>query len=699
MRTPSLVLALLTAAACAELPAPAPLPEDLDNPAFPRFPDRPAQPPAAQRAGLTTFGGPSACADLEQHLEDRAVTEMRVRLEQNRAWALQRRQWEEDGGGGWGSADSGSAAGGGAGGGSGTSGGPTEFTTTNLQEATVDEPDFVKNDGTRLFVLSGRRLYTVSTWPATALATRGSLDLTGRPLEMFLDGTRLLVFSGVFDPAFDAPSWCAQNGWCGDWYTNTVLVTHVDVSDLASPRVVATQRVPGRYESARRVGDVVRLVTTASFPFVDELQTWVDWERQERAPSLEALSALFDRLLLDNAARIRARTLSQWLSAPLLTAGGASQQPALDCTGVWTTNASAHLGLTSVVSLDLSDPLAFSRQALLASVDELYQGPDSLWLGQRQWWWWTSTSTDDATYLYRFDLSQADRVHFVAAGRVDGMPVNQFALDEHQGVLRVATTEWTEGWRTVNRVVTLGTQGDALFELGRTPDLAPGERIMSARFFDDRAYVVTFRQVDPLYVVDLTDPAAPQVVGELKVPGFSSYLHPLDATHLLTIGTYIPEPPASTWTRHLQLQIFDVSNPAVPRQTHRELVGEAYGWSQAQWDHKAFNYFAARGTLAIPFADYAQDAVTGQWSLVSDLRVYRVSAQTGFTSLGRMDMADVVSTECVGWDCWSWWWQPNVRRSVMADDFVYAISNGGVRVADVDALDVPLATARFQPAP
>ncbi len=673
------------------------------EPPGPPLPPDPEQPPAVQRVELTTFSGATACADLEQHLEDRAVLAMTTRVERSRKWALQ--SWEASqgtGGGTGGLQDSGVAPGGSGGGaaGGGTGSGPTDYTTTNTQEVGIDEPDFVKNDGTRLFVLSGRRLYTATTWPVTSLATRGSLALPGRPLEMFLEGNRLIIFSGLFDPAFDAPSWC-QYSSCQDWYVNTVLVTHVDVSDLANPVATGTQRVPGRYESARRVGEVIRLVTTSSFPFVDELPTWVSWEERERATSLLHLSLMHDRLILENTTKIRARTLAQWLPSAVVAAGSTSSTTALDCTGIWTTNASARLGLTNIVSLDLGDPLAFSRQALLAAVDELYQGPDGLYLAQRHWWWWSSNGLDDATYVYRFDVSQPDRVHFAGAGRLDGKPLNQFSFDEHQGVLRVATTQWTQSFDTVNRVVTLGLQQGALVELGRTEDLAPGERIMSARFVGELGYVVTFRQVDPLYVIDLSDPTRPRMVGELKIPGFSSYIHPLDATHLLTIGTYIPEPPATQWTRHLQLQIFDVSDPTRPRQTHTELVGEAWGWSEAQWDHKAFNYFAARGTLAIPFADWYQDEASRQWRLVSDLRVYQVDAQAGFTLKGRMDMADVVaSPDCTnGYGCWSWYWQPNVRRSVMADDFVYAISSGGVRVAHVDSLSTPIATARFDPAP
>ncbi|MEW5740148.1 MAG: beta-propeller domain-containing protein [Myxococcota bacterium] len=692
--------------------------EPLPNPMDPGF-SASQQPTAAKSAALVTFAGSAACMDVEKHLEDRAVLDMRLRVAVSKKYALQ--WWDATHnsgmgggtGGGAGFSDAGSAAGGTGGGASGGSGGggggagsgPTDYTTTNTQVAGVDEADFVKNDGTRLFVLSGRSLFTAATWPASALARRGQVALEGRPAAMFLEGDRVVVFSHGFVAGFDMPSWC-QRGGCGDWYSNATIVSYVDVSDLSAPRVVARQQLAGRYFDARRVGNSMRVVTQHGFPWLDELDTWLDWNVQQSAVSKQALSDAFDALANSNEVSIRQRTLSQWLpDALLLTTAGSSVLP-FNCADVVSTTASARLGVTNVVTLDLADPTQLKRQAMLAQVDELYQSHDALYLSQRHWWWWWFEGQDDVTYVYKFDTRQPDRARYAASARIEGTPLNQFAFDEHRGYLRVATTAWqpvsssgTGAQQSVNRVVVLDEQGGTLVEVGRTEDLAPGERIMSARFIGDTAYVVTFRQVDPLYTIDLSDPAHPRKVGELKIPGFSSYIHPLDATHLLTIGTYIPEVQTDWRERHLQLQIFDVSDLAHPRQTHTQFVGRAWGWSEAQWDHKAFNYFPARGLLAIPFADWFYDQ-NSQWHFVSDLRVFHVDAQAGFEVKGSLDMADVLyrDTSC-STGCWNWYWSPQIRRSVMADDYVYAVSSGGVRVAQVDDLGTPLATALFDPSP
>jgi hypothetical protein len=289
-------------------------------------------------------------------------------------------------------------------------------------------------------------------------------------------------------------------------------------------------------------------------------------------------------------------------------------------------------------------------------------------------------------------------------------------MDEYKGYFRVATTasveteageastSWSGQTTTVNRVNVLAEKAGRLNVIGETKDLARGERIYSVRFMGDRGYVVTFRQVDPLYTLDLSKPTKPVAVGELKVPGFSTYIHPLDPNHLLTIGVHQPDPASGApWSdRSMKLTIFDVTDFAKPKQKFTQLVGTAHGWSEAAYEHKAFNYFAQRGLLAIPFSDYEYDYYGGgdYWSsFVSEVRVYDIDAAKGITPLGALSLRDVyVKQNDYSWNSY---YSPWIRRSVMAADdqgneYVYAIADVGIRVAKVGALDTPLSTALFQ---
>ena len=232
--------------------------------------------------------------------------------------------------------------------------------------------------------------------------------------------------------------------------------------------------------------------------------------------------------------------------------------------------------------------------------------------------------------------------------------------------------------------------------LGTTPAMAEGERIFSARFIGDLGYVVTFRQVDPLFAIDLGDPAAPKVLGELKIPGFSDYMHPLGDDHLLTIGRDIDE--ETLVDRGTALQIFDVSDPTDPKQKFKALVGQ--GFSEANHNHKAFNFYREHGILAFPFVSY-------EGALSSTLELWNVSIDAGLSRRGSVDHSALVLEDCGGsippidgplvadafhQHCG---YLPQVLRGVFIDDYVYSISHGGVLVHDVGDLATPVATAVY----
>ena len=202
------------------------------------------------------------------------------------------------------------------------------------------------------------------------------------------------------------------------------------------------------------------------------------------------------------------------------------------------------------------------------------------------------------TALHRFDISDPLRARYRASGEVTGYVINQFAMSEHDGVLRVASTEfplWWGGAQTDSEsfVTTLEQRGGQLVKLGRQGGLGKGERIFGVRFIGDVGYVVTFRQVDPLYVVDLSRPSDPVVRGELKIRGYSAYLHPLGSDLLLGLGQDATEEGRVLGT---QVSTFDVSDPRRPALLRRVTLGKA--WSEAEWDHHAFLYWP-RATLAV----------------------------------------------------------------------------------------------------
>lgn len=673
------------------------------------------------RLTLENFG---SCDALEQYIEDQAVLDMKLQLDSIKS-------------GGWygpffGRAEATSAppaADSGAG-----AKGPSAYTQTNTQVAGVDEADFVKNDGTRILQLVGQKLYATRSWPANTLAISGSVSIEGYPTQMFLDEkNRVVVFSGVYtkyDGFTDGGGVLAGRGvadiaacagpGCGYYYSNTTKVTVVDVSNIASLKVVGEYYLPGGYADSRRIGSAVRIVLRDSFRWPSTLKWWPESANGElfTKGNEGKLDAAIEVLKADNERLIRGQSLAQWLPAQTRKlADGKTVEIPLSCGDFYKSNGSVHLGVATVATLDLDSTSGspITRTSIMGEVGQIYANKTSLYIASDHWWWFPKPGQTDYTYLHKFDLTDKSRARYVASGGVEGHIVDQFSMDENaSGFFRIATTintrvpdadPKTNPWgrlETTNRITVLKESAGALVVSGKSEEVAKGERIYSSRFVGDRGFVVTFRQVDPLFTFDLSNPAAPKRVGELKVPGFSTYIHPIDANNLLTIGVYMPDPGTGGMVdpreRRLQLSIFDVSDFANPKQKFTQLVGSAYGWSDASYDHKAFNYFAERKLLAIPFSDYTVSTTGDPWgSFSSELRVYNVDATAGFSLRGTVSMKDVYVS--AGSPDFRYYYTPAVRRSVMAtdagQDYVYAVSDAGVRVVTGPTLGTTLGTVIY----
>jgi hypothetical protein len=313
------------------------------------------------------------------------------------------------------------------------------------------------------------------------------------------------------------------------------------------------------------------------------------------------------------------------------------------------------------------------------------------------------TLPQSSTHVHKFEFTTSPAFpNYVASGTVVGSVKNQFSLDEREGVLRIATTEDRryltsdgkyasansappvngapppERPATVNHLFTLAQNGVWLDKVGDVGELAPNERIFSSRFVGTRGYVVTFRQVDPLFVVDLANPSAPTLLAALKIPGFSEYMHPLGDHHLLTIGR---DATPEGRVQGLQLQIFDVTDGRNPLVKHKFTFSNSeYGSSEAQYDHKAFTYFAEKGLLAFPYYSYGGPGGNAR----SSLELFKVDLTAGITKLGGIDHSSLMTSNPTGY-CGGYF-SPSVRRGVFLENVVYSISYAGIVAKDVNAL-------------
>lgn len=661
-------------------------------------------PPITRQVALTNF---TDCNTLDQAIVDTMVLQMKSQLQmvqQGYFWPV-----GVANGGGVVPATASNAA------------GPSAYTTTTAQVAGVDEADFVQNDGTHIFVLSGNSLYALSSWPPQDLSLTGTLTLEGWPREMFYDATAgvVVVFSSVYTPLpIDAASTgnaspgvatgpiCVDPGWaCGYSYDDVTKVTTVDAATLS---VKAELYLPGSYLTARRIGSQVRVVINDSLPFPAGVAFWPQLPPNA---TTDQRNQAFAQLEQANEALIRSYSLDDWLRRPSYkTATGTVVPLSYSCTDFARSNGTTRLGIVTIATLSLDGQGLTSRTSVLEQADLVYASASTLYIAAQHWWWWPAPGQDDATYIHAFDISQANSAPYLGSGVVNGTPQNQYSFDEWNGNLRVATQTAhrvadpsTGPWgdvQTASQVSVVTLDGGSLVNTGTSPEVAPGDTLTASRFLGSRGFLVASRQVDPLLTFDLSNPAQPKEVAELQISGFSSFLYPIDDTHLLAVGEQLG---SNFSSEELQLLLFDVTDLTAPKVTSQVVVGTGYSSSQALWDPHALTWFPEKKLLALPFVDWQPPAgPSPTWNgFVSDLRLFSVDTTAGITSAGSLSMADVY--ENTGDENWSYYWSPLVMRSILADDpssgrsAVYAISNGGVRSAWVSSLPSWLGTVTFSP--
>ena len=516
-------------------------------------------------------------------------------------------------------------------------GGDGDFSSTNVQVAGVDEPDIIKTDGNRILAVAQGRLHYVDV-SGNQPRYLGSVDLVGESgsgwgQEIFIRGDRALVFSTSYADWLEP---VAARDLEGDHVTAedvifrgspVSLIQEVDLSNPASMDVVSELRVEGNYLSARAVGDVVWMSMSsypAQFQFV-----------YPAGPDAEKAAERANKEIAATA------ELGAWLPAYRFDGPGGTRAGLLpECDQLYTPAEFDGFTVLSVLSFNLSEPLGTGDAAsVLADGHTLYGSGQSLYLAGS-----TPVQAEPAdddtgdviipapseweTVVHKFSVSTDGPARYEATGTVEGHLLNQFSMDEHNGYFRVATTIG-EPWNTEtseSQVVVLKQQGRGLTEVGKVDNLGRGERIFSVRFAGDIGYVVTFRQVDPLYVLDLADPTAPSVAGELKIPGFSTYLHPIGDGLLIGVGQDADD---TGRTRGTKVSLFDVSNPADPRELDVIVFSDAH--SEAEWDHRAFLYWAPDEMVAIPLTKYDYEGDDDFFGAVA-LRVNR----DGVAELGRV---------------------------------------------------------------
>ncbi|GII90847.1 beta-propeller domain-containing protein [Sinosporangium siamense] len=590
--------------------------------------------------------------------------------------------------------------------------------TTNVQEAGVDEPDLVKTDGKRIITVNQGVLRVVDAESKKVTATLNVVgsDQTYAPADLLVSGDRaLVVFAG--GGVVLAGAKAKRVPLSGPHYVT------VDLS--GQPKVTGSLSAKGMHVDARMVGSTVRLVVRS--------QPEIDFPQPRPGASQ-------GEMMRRSQEAVRKAPISAWLpSYEIADASGASRTESVKCEAVSHPENYTGTSLLTVHSLDLAGEAvaATSPIAVAADGDTVYGSAGSLYVASNPRWWFpmpidpipvdpvppadspdpaqpsllpapdktvtpsesgvapdvaptpdepappsptASTPAEETpveeTEIHRFDIAQPGAPRYVASGKVAGRLLNQYAMSEHEGHLRIATTinenAGPSGPESSSSVYVLNA--DTLAKVGEVGGLGKDERIYAVRFIGPVGYVVTFRQVDPLYTLDLRDPAAPKVTGELKITGYSAYLHPAGDGRLIGVGQE-----ASTKGRTLgtQISLFDVSDPAKPARLAQYFQKDS--GSEAEWDPHAFLYWPESGLAVLPLSSWQENGAAKSGAL--GLRIQ----PSGITKLGlvqhptpKIDGSRIADTVPV---------DATIRRSLIIGDTLWTVSDLGLKASHASNLD------------
>lgn len=565
-------------------------------------------------------------------------------------------------------------------------GGASEYSTTNVQVEGVDEADYVKTDGDYIYTLSGNDLVIARAYPVSDAGVVSRVDMTDiSPSQMFLDDDRLLVLGGRFvesgvsaeevGPGLDFEA-MLRSAFDESYVTVAELW---NVRSKENPVRIRATEIEGDLIAARMIDGEAYIVTSKSV-----------WDVEDDAPVVPMMRDVVAK----NAA-----------------VGEAAFAEALPCDQITHFDPVVETNFITVASIPLNDDNGeIERSVTLGSGENVYASTEHLFVAETSYvqtvgdvieyrsWWWGDASAQ--TVVHKFALNNG-KVEYKGNGTVPGTVLNQFSMDEHNNHFRIATTIGSVSRSgtsmSTNNVYVLNS---AMERVGAVEDLAPGETIYSVRFMGDKGYVVTFKKVDPLFVLDLSKPTEPEVLGKLKIPGYSDYLHPYDENHIIGIGKDTTEAEGGNfaWYQGLKLAVFDVTDPTNPVQMHQEIIGDRGTESPVLDDHKALLFDRERELFVIPVTlaeidEALKDSQAFSWNSPANgsytfqgALVYHLTLDSGFELRDRIThVADQEEFLKLGSFYPSY--DDVISRSLYIEDGLYTLSESTLKINALDDLE------------
>lgn len=554
------------------------------------------------------------------------------------------------------------------------------YSTTNVQVNGVDEADVIKTDGKYIYQVNENRIIVAEAYPADQLKIISTLRFSGErftPRELYVDDQYMVAIGSSYGnfPLKEPNSKARAEEYHPHFNRDSVKAVIYDIRNKANITPIRELELEGNYISSRKIGSSLYL---AANKYVDA--NYIIKNEEETALPAPAYR---DSITANEGKTIDYRDIYYFpgsIESNYLMIGGIN----LD---------------------DMSKEMDVS--AYLGAGESIYASPENMYVAVTRQeveqsaldWAGKAPEVTRSTNIYKFNL-QRGKVRYVSEGSVPGSILNQFSMDEYRGYFRIATTTgdiWRDDEQTSKN--NLYILDEKLQPAGKIEGIAPGEKIYSVRFMGDRGYMVTFKTVDPLFVLDLKDPAKPQILGKLKIPGYSDYLQPYDENHLIGFGKDTVESGKGPGNQNvafyqgMKIAIFDVTDVNNPKEKFVEIIGDRGTESELLRNHKALLFSKEKNLLAFPVTvmekTQAQKNSTditqyGQF-VFQGAYIYEIDLDQGFNLKKKITHINDEEYLKSGSDWYGG--RNNVERIIYIGDTLYTISKGMIKAHDLNSLE------------
>lgn len=500
-----------------------------------------------------------------------------------------------------------------------------DYSKTNVQVENVDEADIVKTDGEYIYYITQNTAYVIK---ADNLEIISSKYLYGdkehfSPQELYINKDKLIVI-GVYNTYEENENTVKKRY---SYYLNQKTMTQAivyDISNKANPEEIRTVRLDGYYKDSRMIGENIYLISSKSAYYYDEIK------------DDEILPLVYD------------------------TKTGERIISATDIAYFPDTNSFSFM---TVAGFDINNENSVCTETFFGAGETVYASQNHLYITQTNYDNYDYRNSSNTIYKFKLDSS---KIEMLCKGEVKGNLNNQFSMDEYGGNLRIATTSGYDDEAT-NQLYILD---ENLKELSKIENIAVGEKIYAVRFIGKIGYVVTFEQIDPLFVIDLSDPRNPTIKGELKIPGYSSYLHPYDETHIIGIGYNTKSNGYGGVTNaNMKMSMFDVSDLENPREMFSIDIGEEYASSSIMYNHKVLFENKAKNLIGFPVTYRNYSATNDKNAFI----IYHINLENGFEKYGEI-------TQKIDY-------RTNIDRAIYIGNTLYTLSSTEIKAYSLETFE------------